>query len=965
MLPKPNQSTSLLAGIAIFAFLAVRSPAQAPALTDVKGPATWNRLYKEADEAFAAKNYDAAVTKLKELISALGTNKVDSLEMLYFNIGLGNLLGAKPEDAEEGFMQCLKVFPKGEYMSRCYLGIGQACMQQAAPEKKQRAIESLRIAAKDPKYRSEAGLALAQVLTEMGKKDEALAVFRTLMGADVRTPQQTTAAVGAIGLLAETGKLADLIEYLDRISNQTGVRDVIAWYANQVISRGDELVAKEEKESYEAALAIYRSVPPRDEILASQAAGLDSFRKTVKILEARLEAEKKRPIEQQHTNTSEILNAFKPAVAVAEDAEKAIKGKEDLDAALLMRRGRCLYYLERNEEALVCFRTIRNKYPTATDAKAAAYAEIVILNKLKNVPEIKSACDLFLRKYPDAEQVETVATLAGEILVQSGDWKSVGDFYRNLESRFPKSENIDRYVFFQALAFFYEASFAESAPIFDRFLKNYPKSDFVESALYYVAMSNFLSNKYKESLSSINDYLKKFPDGKFAGDMTYRLAFIDFNDKVDDQTEKIIRNLTSFTTAHPDDAAVGSMYCLMGDTYKKKDKTVEAIEAYKKAVKTDSLDDVVQYALESATTLMQAEKDWKGIAEMHGEFLQRKPNSQLALISVTWVAKMKAREGKPEEAAELITGVLKTRIADPSQELVEYLIDELVKTLVPKKKPTEINADEIDQKLKDILNKVIAGKENPTTAARIYYARARLAQMLKRNDRSDLYLKGIATSNAKTPAVLSPALLSVCGDILLKTGDLDGAEAMYRRLADRFKESNFSDAGPVGLGYVALARKKPDEALKIFDDALENLPGMSHFKEASLGKLQALVDLDQLEAAEKLALAMVTDKTFRGETCGKAYLLLGKTYRKQGTKSAGVSDAVSKDLLKKAYATYQRVYIAYQGTPDICAEAYWQAWETAKDLGDDTLAKETLKALKENPKLKNTEPFKKAAGISD
>ena len=184
-----------------------------------------------------AKNTTTAVAKIQELLEALGPNKDAPLELLYFNIGLGYLLGEKPAEAEAAFTECLKRFPKGEYASRCYLGVGRACILQDTPEKKERAIEALKIAALDPKYRSEAGLWLGEVYTDLGKHEEALVVFKSLMGSDIRSPQQTTAAVEVIGLLAETGKLEDLILYLDRLSNQAGVRDAIAWYANQVIVR--------------------------------------------------------------------------------------------------------------------------------------------------------------------------------------------------------------------------------------------------------------------------------------------------------------------------------------------------------------------------------------------------------------------------------------------------------------------------------------------------------------------------------------------------------------------------------------------------------------------------------------------------------------------------------------------------------------------------------------------------------
>lgn len=928
-------------------------------------PAALNRLFAEAEAAFTAKEYTTAVEKIQELLTALGSNKEAPLELLYFNIGLGNLLGERPVEAEAGFREYLRRFPRGEYASRSFLGIGRAAIAQDTPESKERAIEALRIAAQDPQFRSEAGLWLGQVYSDLGRRDEALTVFRSLMGSDIRSPQQTTAAVEVLGLLADTGNLEDLILYLDRLSNQAGVRDAIAWYANQVIVRGDELVGSQ---SYETALALYRSVPPRSQIIEIQKAALESQRRTLNILEKRVEAEKDKPLGQR-SSASELVGSLKPAIELSEKALAVVEEKADLDAALIMRRGRCLYYLERHEEALVCFRAIREKHGSAPDAQAAAYAEIVIYNKLQNIPEIKALCDAYLRKFPEAENVEQVATLAGEVLVQSGNWAEVGSFYRSLEARFPKSASLDRYIFFQGLATFQDGNFKEANPIFTRFLKDFPNSPLIENALYYVAMSNFLSNEYKKTLSSIKEYLSKFPDGRYAGDLRYRLAFIDFNDKEVDQSDKIIKDLSSFLKENPNDSAAGSMYCLLADTYKKKtsDKPDElarfqqlALDAYRNAVWSDSSDDVIQYALDSATTMMAGNKDWAGIAALHAEFLKRKPESPLALLSATWVAKMKTREGKAAEAADMLADALRARIANPAAEQVEFLIDELVKILVPRKKPSELDLDALDKQLIDVLNKAIAGQENATTNARLYYARARLAQMLRRADRSDLHLKGIATINADNPEVLSPALLAVSGDILLKLGNLDQAEGMFKRLSERYREGSFSDAGPVGMGNVALARNEPEEALRIFEDTLVNNPGTSRFKEATIGKLEALVALKKYEEAEKLALATAGDKTFRGEFAGRALLLNAQVYREQARKASGDEKA---ELLKKAYGTYNRVFTAYKSTPEIAAKAGWQAYETLKEMGDEALAAETLKEIAADPKLKNTEHAKKASEL--
>ena len=131
-------------------------------------------------------------------------------------------------------------------------------------------------------------------------------------------------------------------------------------------------------------------------------------------------------------------------------------------------------------------------------------------------------------------------------------------------------------------------------------------------------------------------YLTRFPDGHYAGDMHYRISFIDFNNKDEDLTDKIIRELGEYMGKHPDDLANGSIYCLVADTYLKKKadpgadpesqrkelRTYEdgALDAFKKALATDSPDDIIEYAFDSAVHILQGRKDWNGIAELQKEF---------------------------------------------------------------------------------------------------------------------------------------------------------------------------------------------------------------------------------------------------------------------------------------------------------------------------------------------------------
>jgi TolA-binding protein len=912
-----------------------------------------NKLWDEAAQAFSASDHELAAKKLEELLRYVGNSTEGPIEQLRFNLGLAYFLDGKFPQAEKAFLDSIRQFPQGEYTSRAQLGVGRSRIEQ---DNKEGAIEALKVAAADPKLRSEAGLSLGTVYTDLKRDADAAAVFRSLMGSDIRTAQQTAAAVEMLGVMAKSGNLDELVAYLDRLIRQPGIRDAIAWYTNQVIVQGDELVGSSQ---YEAALLIYRSVLPRAQILAIQNASLESLNKEIQELEARVASEQSKPLGQR-SNAAELLGGLKSTVEAAKTALEAVDKKADLDAALLMRRGRCLYFLNRYEEALVCFRAIRAKHPKSEDVGAAAYAEIVVLNQLKKPEEALSRGNDFLRKFPDSPNVEQVASLVIESLSQNNKWGDVIVLSKDLEEKFPKSESRDRWAFFQGRALFNDGQFPEAIRQFQKLMAAHPKSDFVEAALYHIAMANFLTNDYKGTLAACNEYLKRFPNGTYTGDILYRLAFVDFNDKDTDQSDRILKNLGDYLAKHPEDPAAGSMLVLIGDTWsqKKRGDTDEsekladdmALDAYKKAVWSVSSDEVIQYALESATSLMQSRKDWAGISELHGEFLKRKPDSQLAMVSANWLAKMKAREGKAEDAAVMLADFLKPKIGNPASEQAELLIDQLVRLLVPpRRRGVEIDPEEIEKKVVDALTRVVGGEPNPTANARIYYARAEANEVLKRPEQAELYLKGIALNT--DPANLSPILLRSSGEILLKQGDLDKAEAMFQRLADRYKDSMFSDAGPVGLGRVALARNKPDDALRILTEALEKNPGMSSVAEASIAQLQALSALERFDEAEKLALSIVSDKTFRGEKAGLAYLELAAVYRKRAAKQAG---AQQHESLAKAHGYYQRVYLTYKSYPAICAEAMWQAYEVLKELKMEAEAAETIRRLAADPKLGST-----------
>jgi outer membrane protein assembly factor BamD (BamD/ComL family) len=207
---------------------------------------------------------------------------------------------------------------------------------------------------------------------------------------------------------------------------------------------------------------------------------------------------------------------------------------------------------------------------TSDDVQNAAYAEVIIYLKLGDIPKLDELCDAYLTKYPTAENAELLAIEVGGAFLRGEDWGKVRTFYTRLIKDFPKSESIDRYKFFIGLSYHMDEDYNQAHRIFDAFAKEYPESDLVEIACYHGAMSRILANDQKAASEAIETDLSHYPEGRFRGDLRYRLAFINFNDKEVDQSDKLIRDLDDFISQHPKDGMVMAMLRLIGDTYTRK-----------------------------------------------------------------------------------------------------------------------------------------------------------------------------------------------------------------------------------------------------------------------------------------------------------------------------------------------------------------------------------------------------------
>jgi TolA-binding protein len=280
-------------------------------------------------------------------------------------------------------------------------------------------------------------------------------------------------------------------------------------------------------------------------------------------------------------------------------------------------------------------------------------------------------------------------------------------------------------------------------------------------------------------------------------------------------------------------------------------------------------------------------------------------------------------------------------INNPRSEYVEMLLSQLAGLNAPartvKKDAPKPDGAALEKQIATDLD-VPVETRTPVYLARVMFAKAELARMMRDPDRQKHFYDLIAKNN---PEDLGPILLSMLGQYLYDNNALDQAIPFFTRLRDAYPNSSFSDAAPVGLGRIALAKKDYIGALKEFEYAINRSSGFSMLKEATFGKALALRGQGKTDEAKKLFEEIVASKEWRGIEKAGSLFELGEIAAASGDR--GVANAY-----------FQRVYLSHGAFPEYAAKSYIRSAEMLALDGQHGAARDTYRKLLLNSKFAQT-----------
>jgi DNA uptake lipoprotein len=825
---------------------------------------------------------------------------------------------ARAAELGEALEKLPSIGPSALGEARMIRGLSLALQQKYAE-----AIPVFKAAEESTTYRDKALLYGAMSANQANQIPVAIDTYNRLLATSPRDRDWADAALSLVDLHIRAGNLADARRGLALLRGNLGLVDNLAGLNLLSLQLGDALMKSGDNAG---ALAAFRNITTRDALVAEQ-------KKRNAALERALERYKgmTRP-SATDADTIRRLNArLEQAKASLEQVEKL----PAFDATLRYRLGYTFQERGGVWEAALLYEDLIANYPESTERENAYFGLVRAYADAGRFDKVRDSVERFTRAYPQSKFGPQALYLAALAAGQRNDLEGQLSFLGLAADKYGANNELSEPMrLMRANALFTLARYGEAREVVTAYAKEFPQGRFIEEARYLSAMADLAEGRASESEKQIRDYLKDYPEGRFVPDARYRLAAAAYAKQ--DYTGCLDLCDKWLADYPPEQPQRGEIHSLRADALAGLGRIEDAIIAYHEALNLPLSDEQLGYVLDELTRHYQSRREYDAAVAMWEQFAEEKPDHPYVINAAYWISRIRNREGKSDEALDLVSRIIRRYVNDPSRGDVERLLVEVGSSLArpPRRKRGEPKPELVPEQVlfRRIEQLLLQGhtRNHPTARARVLFTQSEIASIREKPALRDELLGKIASQFS--PEQLPPGILGKVGDTLLAQGHHELAKKFFEEIITAHPKSIFADFGYVGLGEIALHEGNGDEALARFNAAIDVAGARFKLKEATLGRARAQMLLGRNEAARSLLEEVASNRAWRGEATAEALFLLGEIAAKRGTP----------DDLAKAQAHYQRIYLSYKRYSDWAAKAYIRSAETFIQLGQNFEALTTV-----------------------
>ena len=773
---------------------------------------------------------------------------------------------------------------------------------------------------------NEAALALlqeAELRYEIGDVAEATALLDAFYESDAPETLRMQARLRALQIASETGSTDRAREILFESDWNVAAMPDIAVLSFAALDAGDLLL---NKGHYSEAIRAYRLTLPRKALIEKQ-------RERLRALESTLA--------QQSLFASSIWKSHsQQLVARLTRQLDLLEHMADYTPGLYLRCGQAYLLGQRYREATILFRTVSQTPEFEAEIRAEAhYRWILALSEAQDWQAARDTAQLFLNEHPGHKLANSALFLIARAYQSEGQFLEAIAVLDELISNFPNDQLAPRWYFTRGYNFSALERQSAARDDFDTALERFPDSSLVEQIQLWRGLTFFFERDYTASLDALEALKKTSKKHPLYPEINYRIANITYAQRDYDQA---LKTADALIKAFPDHHRVPEAQALRGDIFMGQGELLQAANAFRQVPPDDA--QLYDYAIFQASKIYKALERYDLLRKHLQAYIDRDDANQRPRLSeaLYWIGWSLQQEERGTTALPLFEDALTRFGNDPKARAVGSILSAYA-DLTKRLGKTDSTLPAFDTWLQD------ATEQSLTEGALTWFARLTLFNSVRQrrslgDERADATLLlihrfvPIDQQDAET--------LASVGLVLIQRG-YESADDYCEQILTEYPKRFERGTAYYGKAQLAANTERLTEARRWLLRFLEQTPSHPLAADVRLLSADILTQQGIYDGARAVLNEILQIKAMRGRPHARALAGLARVETAQ-------------DNPERAIPYWQRIYTLYRAYPGIIIDAYWQSALLFEQIGDSSAARNTLRELVSDERLKDFEAYKLA-----
>ena len=476
---------------------------------------------------------------------------------------------------------------------------------------------------------------------------------------------------------------------------------------------------------------------------------------------------------------------------------------------IIKRIAECSKNVKDNEILLNIFKNIFERNPEKGYSSGAAYYYANLLYKKQRYNESLWIFERLAEKIPQGVPEDELFYKLGECLYRGGDFRTASERWFHVIKKYPKSNFAERSLYNSGVLYFTEGDYKESRVRFEKLINSYPKSSLYVRTMYGIVWSLWKEEMYEDAARYLMTYEEK--EVAYQREIVSAMEFLNEKDFAGayDKFKKAIED-------RPDSKFKEDILWLMAGNSAEIGNLKESLSIYLQLINEFQDSNRIGEAYINAGKIYLNLQDIESAVNILRSYKEKYPSS---VISQNESGQDFSAVAKIFEAIQTGENYIETGEADRAIELYRGLHDDtpepLLKLLV-KSKLREVYLQENMYKEYIELSfhfieyepVILEEKKESFTAENVETAEA----YKKANDSAE-------SSMLKSSGVIS---LYMTADALAKSGRIDKASELFKRVIDDYPDEKGFDAERLNIGLFFLKEKEYDLSFKSFTQVISS-----------------------------------------------------------------------------------------------------------------------------------------------